>query len=721
MVKPIYRKETVKYYQTAWPFIAFLLFTRATAQEIPGREPDFSRFAQELIPTQTDGIDYQSVYDNLSQLHASPLDLNTVSRDELSATYLLTERQLTNLLRYRSVHGNFLSIYELQIIPDLDLGTIRHLLPFVTVDTDRRPVFGKLRNPTDHYLMIRTERVLERQKGFSPAEPDQADLQPRRYQGSPQQLYLRYRYSRPRDFSFGLTLEQDAGEPFRWRTATRQYGVDYVSFHAQVQNRGRWRNISLGDYQIQVGQGLVLSGGFSLGKGTETVAGLRRPTLGARSYTALSEYGFLRGATATYAIHSGLLLTVLASRNRRDANVIGDQQAEDSQVSSLLTSGLHRTPSEQADRGSLLEQTIGAHLLYQTTSSRTRSSVAGMVRKRRNNSLQLGLTVLYSVFDRQIQKRDQPYNRFEFTGKRNTVAGLHGNYLWKNVNLFGEVARSSGSDTYSGGWGAVGGAIASLTKRLDVSLSGRYYYRNFHSFYANAFGENTRNSNERGAYLGLRYVIYRKWTLGAFIDRFRFPWLKYQVDAPSSGFDYLVQAKWTPTKKSSIAGVYHEEHKEKNLPKSDPKKVVETIRKSYVLHADYSPLRGLSLKSRVQWGGFRYAGQPASHGLAIIQDATVDLGRVSLSGRLAWFRTDDYDSRQYVYERDVLYAFSIPAYFDQGLRHYLLVQYGVSRRLDVWLRWGRTDYRGRDTVGSDLDEINKSHKTEVKAQARWRF
>ena len=110
-----------------------------------------------------------------------------------------------------------------------------------------------------------------------------------------------------------------------------------------------------------------------------------------------------------------------------------------------------------------------------------------------------------------------------------------------------------------------------------------------------------------------------------------------------------------------------------------------------------------------------------SNGFALVQDATLDYRRLSLSGRVALFGTDDYDSRQYVYERDVLYAFSFPAYFNHGVRHYLLAQYNLSRQLAIWVRWARTDLTNQTTVGSDLDQISAPHKSEVKVQARWRF
>ncbi|MCK8491910.1 helix-hairpin-helix domain-containing protein [Spirosoma sp. RP8] len=677
------------------------------AQSNPyNRNPDRStdavgRYIQDLFPVQTEGIDYQSVYDALTQLYANPLDLNTATREELEATYLLTERQLTSLANYRLDVGDLLSVYELQAVPDFDLPTIRRLIPFVTV-AGTSGLFGNLPTPTDNYLIVRYEQVMEQQKGYQEAIADKNGKLPTRYLGNSQQWYARYRYSRPRAFSVGLTLEKDPGEAMRWQPSARQYGTDYVSFHAQLQNRGRWRNIILGDYQLQVGQGLVLSAGFVLGKSAETVQTVRRPTLGARPYTSLTEYGYFRGATATYAIRPTLDLTLMAARNRRDANTTTDNQ--EVIATSLQTSGLHRTPSELDDQGSLLETNIGAHLLYHD---------------RRQS--QLGLTFLRTDFDNFFRRRNLPYNQYEFTGKHNLVLGLHGGYIWRNWNFFGEVARSSGSATNSGGTGVVIGTLTSFTKKIDLAILIRHYDQNFHSFYSNGFSEGSRTINESGAYVGAKYTVYRKLTVSAFVDYFRFPWLKFLVEKPSSGFDYLLQTRYTPNRQTAFYAIYHEEHKQKNLPDSNPKVIVGTTRRSLAFNAEYKLTPGLSLRSRVQWGSFAYSAQSSSNGFALVQDATLELRKLSLSGRIALFGTDDYDSRQYVYERDVLYAFSFPAYYNRGFRHYLLAQYNLNRHVTIWLRWSRTDLINQQTVGSDLDQINAPHKSEVKIQTRWRF
>jgi hypothetical protein len=38
--------------------------------------------------------------------------------------------------------------------------------------------------------------------------------------------------------------------------------------------------------------------------------------------------------------------------------------------------------------------------------------------------------------------------------------------------------------------------------------------------------------------------------------------------------------------------------------------------------------------------------------------------------RLQYFETDSYNSRIYAYENDVLYSYSIPAFYDKGFRYY---------------------------------------------------
>lgn len=87
--------------------------------------------------------------------------------------------------------------------------------------------------------------------------------------------------------------------------------------------------------------------------------------------------------------------------------------------------------------------------------------------------------------------------------------------------------------------------------------------------------------------------------------------------------------------------------------------------------------------------------------------------------RVQYFETDDYNSRIYAYENDVLYSYSIPAIFDKGYRYYLNFNYDLAKNLGLWLRWAQTIYRDKTTIGSGLDEIKGNKKTEIKLQLQW--
>lgn len=660
-------------------FLLWLLALTCQAQVQPAEDP--TALLARLWPDQAESLSEEQA-ENLYQLYQQPLDLNAAGEEQLASLFLLTPAQIRSFLRYRKEAGPLVSLYELQAVPDLDLPLIRKLLPFVRVEETA------LRKKAANMLLLRYDRIVEQRKGFIP------DAQGyRRYPGWPFRLYARLTSQAAENRSFNVTVKQDAGEALVWNAATRRYGPDFVSASAHWKNRGRWMALQAGDYQLSVGQGLILAGGFALGKGAETVLTVRRPHLGIRSYTSGTESGFFRGGTATYRVSNGIDATLFISRIRRDAN-----QTDSTAVSSLQTSGLHRTTGEVADKGALLSIDIGGHIRW------------------KSERLQAGVTFLHTRYDKALRKADRPYNRFEFSGRENSVWGVNLAGYQRNVYLFGEAAVSS-----SGGTGIVAGALAPLNRRWDASLLFRRYGQRFHSFYGNAFGENTRNSNETGLYAGATFKPTARWQLSFYADGFRFPWLKYLVDTPSQGYGGLFRAAYLLRKNQSATFQAFFERKEKNLPATIGKGVVPTRRGGCFADIEWSLSRHISLHTRVAGSLSGYKGYPVSAGLVCLQDVSARLHRVTLSARVAWLRTDDYDSRIYSYEKDVAGAFSIPAYAGKGWRGYLLVQVPAGRRADAWLRLSRTEWPGQASSGSGLDEIASFHRTDIRAQLRLRW
>ncbi len=91
---------------------------------------------------------------------------------------------------------------------------------------------------------------------------------------------------------------------------------------------------------------------------------------------------------------------------------------------------------------------------------------------------------------------------------------------------------------------------------------------------------------------------------------------------------------------------------------------------------------------------------------------------LNLSARFAWFNTPSYSTRIYAYENDLLYTFSIPAYYGKGFRLYLNVTYKINPKIDVWMKVANTSWNDRETISSGYNEISGNQKTEVKFELR---
>jgi hypothetical protein len=690
-----------------------LLPSQSSAQDYPRRTPDFDRLTQELFAEiQSDQIPYEDLYGTLLQYYQSPLNLNTATAEELRALPLLTEKQVAALLRHRQATGALLSVYELQAVPGWDVRTIGRVAPFVTVastspNAARGPLWQRIKQEENNAFLLRYERVLQQRKGFTAVDTFQG-RPTLRYLGSPDALALRCRVSHAHDFSLGFTAEKDAGEPLAWRPGQHQYGPDFLSAHAVFYNQGRWKTLAFGDYQLQFGQGLLLSSGLALGKGAETITTLRRASLGVRPYAALLENTFFRGAAATYQLTPRWEVTAFTSRKNIDANarLNTDSLAQfDEFSSSLLLTGLHRTATELANRQRLAETVGGGHLGYLSA----------------GGNLALGFTAVGTHYGLAFQKRPEPYNLYEFRGQNNLAVGAHYSYSWRNLLLFGESGRSSG-----GGLGTVNGLLASLGPNVDAAVLVRHYDVDFHTFYGNAFSENTRNIDESGLYVGLKVRPLARWEVSAYFDQFRFPWLRYRVGAPSQGQDVLARIAFTPTKTSLLYVQYRARLKPLDLPTSLGRPVPlpgQQLRHSLLLYYDGQPTAQLGLRTRLQATYLRAdVNQPWRTGFVLSQDASVQVARrVQLAARYALFDTDDYDTRQYMFEQDVLYAVSVPALYGQGTRAYALAQLTFSKHFTLWLRYAETRYRHQNHIGSGLEEIKGATRSEVTAQVRYRL
>ncbi len=647
-------------------------------------------------------FDFNTAFEEIQFYSKKKLDINKASAEDLSDLLVLNELQIQTLLRYRQELGNLLSLHELQAVPGFDLETIRNLLPFVTVKSDidniQLSIFEMFSSGSNE-LYLRWGRFLEQQRGFIVPEDTSANY----YLGDPNRLYLRYYKNFENKMTFGITAEKDPGEEF-FRGSNKQ-GFDFYSAHFYLKNYNRvLKTIALGDYTASMGQGLILYSGFGRGKSAEVLK-IKRNRRTIKKYSSVNEVNFLRGAAATIGLGNHLELTTLFSSRRRDANLPDPTELEDPEIeafSSLQITGLHRTAAEIADEGAILNTKFGAILKY------------------RKEGFKIAINGLYDKFDRDFNRNTVPFNQFRFSG--NSLLNLSLDYSWvyKNLNFFGETAMSD-----NGAVATINGLIAALDRKIHISLLHRHFPVDYQALDPNPLAETGGANNENGLYIGMEIKASNRWNLRGYFDVYRHPWLRFNADAPSRGYEVRGILTYKIKRKLTAFIEVRDEVKQINTPNNETN--FDFLSQSQLfqikMHVAYKANKALELRNRLHFGYAQVEGQERQNGVMLYQDVIYKpIGfPLSFTARYAVFDTDAFNIRFYAYENNLLFTQSIPPLFGRGSRYYLNLRYRGIRNLTLEARIAQTRFNDRDVVGSGLDEIQGNKRTEVAAQIKYKF
>jgi len=657
---------------------------------------------ENITENKEEDVDFSEFAELFEKLRNNPVNLNKTDFNELKQIPFLNDIQIYNLLEHINKYGQLATIYELQTIEGFTQTTIENILPFVVVTSDlkkRKVTPRDIFSNSKHQLFVRYGQILQEQKGYSDATEEELAANPNaRYLGSPVKLYTRYRFTYYNSLSMGITGEKDPGEEFM--KGSQPNGFDYYSAHFWMKDISIFKTLAVGDFNLSFGQGLGLWTGLGFGKSSD-IGNIKKNGRGIMPYTSVEENNFLRGVAASF-VFGKFEVFGFYSNKKRDANLVSISDTLDSEefyFSSLNATGLNRTPGELEKKNILSEQLYGGRLEY------------------KSYRFQVGATGYLTSYEHPLNRDLSEYNRYEFNGKQLFVASVDYNYVARNMNLFGEIARSD-----NGGIAMVQGLLISPAPNLSLGLTYRNYQKDFQGLYSSAFGESSKPANEQGLYIGIESRLHSKWTLNGYVDVFSFPWLRYRVDAPSYGHDMVAQLTYKHSKTVLVYFRYKQKNKFLNSYESPVKNIVLTEKDNYRIHAQYAVSPSVTLKNRIELVTYSIDSEQKT-GFLIYQDITWRPKQTpwALSFRYALFDTDSYDERIYAYENDVLYAYSIPAYYYKGSRAYILVKYSLGRNIDLWLRYAQTYYSNKQVVGSGLDEIQGRFKSEIKAQIRVKF
>lgn len=682
--------------------LLFLLPSLLSAQVAQENSAEIiERIVEEFASNADSDLDPTELAEQLQQLAENPMNINTASAEQLEQLLFLSDRQVQRIMWARRRYRSFLSPYELLYLEGFSQKTVQRLQPFVRFEarTYKRNITAKkIGKYGKHKLMLRQQRTIEQAVGYSDISPEELEERPNaRYLGDRNKLYMRYEFSALKKVQAGITAEKDPGEQFL--AGQQKQGFDYYSAYAQVNDIGKLKRLVIGDFQANFGQGLVASSGFSPSK-SSYVLQIRKKEKRLTKYSSTDENRFLRGAGASFEFGK-FAASVFASYKKRDASISEDTTEREQSFSSFNNTGFHRTHSEQDRRKTVQESVAGANIKYTY------------------RSLSLGATALAYHFEQNIEAKTELRNTFREAQQLNSNYSL--NYDWRvgHHRFFGEAAISQ-----NGRLATLHGANLHLNKNVDFAALYRYYDKEYQAMFGQAFGEASTAQNENGVYFGVEIHPAPKWRIATYADSYYFPWPSFSSLAPLRGTDYLAEIEWQPTRNINSYIRFKTETKSKNLPATDNTPIVETAEQtkwSFRWHTKFYIHSRLSFNTRVEYSGYELNESP-ENGFLLYQDIDYRFENIpiSLSSRFALFQTT-YNTRVYAYEKDILYAFSIPAYNGNGFRTYLNLSYEITPNIKTWLKIGTTVRKSTENNGSGLEEVDGNSRSEIKAQVRFKF
>jgi hypothetical protein len=490
-----------------------------------------------------------------------------------------------------------------------------------------------------------------------------------------------------------MTGDKDAGENF-FKGAQKK-GFDFYSVHFFARRFGKIQALAVGDFTVNMGQGLIQWQGMAFKKSAETMA-VKRQSPVLKPYNSAGEFYFHRGAGITIR-KKKIDITAFVSYRKLNANTLYDTADNETHISSLLTSGYNRTENEIADRNLVRQMTYGGNLVYHSS------------------RIQCGLNGVYYQYSLPLKKRDEPYNLYAIAGKSWYNFSLDYSYTWKNLHLFGEAAADKNLHR-----AFLNGLLISVDPRVDLAFLLRAISAQYQSVNGNAFTENTYPVNENGLYTGISIRPAAGWKLDAYADIYTFPWLRYQADAPTGGSDFLIQLTRTPSKQVELITRVSIGTKKINQPDNDSPTnlLVNVSRQSWRTQLNYQFNTSFTFRTRMEMLWYDPKGKNSGRGFLTYLDILYKplLSPFSAIARAEYFETSGYDSRIYAYENDVQFSYSIPANAGRGYKYYLVATADAGKKISFWLRLSQTIYPDQKSIGTGPDEIPRNRKTEIKLQ-----
>ena len=614
-------------------------------------------------------FDLMELENDLYELINFPVTINSKKLDEIDRLFFLNPILKQSLKNYLIEFGDLISLFELQSIPGFSTELARNLSKIVRLKNtefllDRKKV-GVLLNSGINQSFFRS-------KAFFTGK----------YLGSAHRFFFRSKIDFGKRIQVGLSFDKDPGENY-WN---KRYPMGFAHLSAYVQLIGKKfvKRLIIGDYKVFLGQGLLIYQGYGFGKTIDLIGNVRSRS-GININTSLSENYFLRGLAAELQVGAFRFIPFV-SYKRLGATVYNDGT---NYFKSIDFSGFLKTESDIIRHQKLNEVITGFNTQY------------------RNHIVEFNFNYMFTGFNYEFKNNTSPYQIKLPQGKQFHLISLDHKIHLKNGFLFGEIAWQP----VSGGIATIQGILFSLGSKLSLLTSARYYAPRFLSFYGSALSENSSNRNEIGLMVQVDYNLTTKLKWSFYVDLFHFPWMKFNVDQPSNGFELNSRLHYKWNRKMNIYFNFRLRSKEENRLNSNTSANVLSrwYKLQFRLHFNKQIGHKFTFSSRVEANLIQT--QKMTTGFFSYFDLKFSpVLKLDLMYRVGLFSTDDFDNAVYTLERGIATVNSYAVYSGEGLTNYFYIKLKLVRSLAFNFKVYFTHFFNQLKIGSGNEEITGNIK-----------
>ena len=630
----------------------------------------------------------QNHMDNLLEIHQNPIDINEINRDQLLMLPFLNTRQADSILSYIHRYGPVLSLQELQFVPRINKKTRDYLSLFVCCKEETKAVSAtpsKYGHNWHHTIIANSSIPLYERAGFKHYTAEQLAQSPNKdYKGQPFSTSLRYRGKWKDRTEWGMTLQNDEGEPYG------SYGnhfFDYQSFYLSGTGKHLLQKWVVGDYKLRIGMGLTMGYGF-WNNPFNLISVSNNTTSRFTFHSSTDEINFLRGGAATLSAKN-IQLTLFGSYRSLDATI------KDNHVNTLLTSGLHRTNSELDRKGNLHSLAAGGTLDWSI------------------RQFSVGLSAVHTQYDKAFTSGNTLYRKYYMKGKSFQNYGIHYQYNNSNMCINGEA----GIDQY-GGWAVVNKLNFSPRYGLHYMFLHRYYDKTYNAPHAFAYSSGGHVKNEHGVCGCIDWNIRNNWNLKGYVDFAYHPFATYKASQSSYRALAMGQINYQVSDGLSFSLRYKFRGSQEDNSKHSA--LVHVYKNTWQLQSHYT----LGMVKNVTSLDFIYRlpaqGNP-EWGRMLSHRASLKIKRFHIYAVGAWFHTPNYQTALYLYENNPTYSFSYPSCFYHGLRGMCMVSGDICRNLNIAVKYGITYYSNRKYISTAQQRIPYPYKNDLYLQFVWKY